>query len=199
MHNQTIVYYNENAAEFCRDTKNVDMSFCRDKFINLLKTGAKILDVGCGSGRDAKAFLDMGYQVTAIDASEQICREAEQLLGQTVVCMDFQSIDFRQKFDGIWACASLLHVPKQEMNEVLQKLRIALKEEGVLYASFKYGNGERISRGRFFNDYNEDLLKELIEHCHFKIIEIFITQDVREGRNAERWVNVLARKEGRKE
>lgn len=193
--NQTIAYYDKNAEKFCAATRDADMCFCRNKFLSLIGENAHILDAGCGSGRDSKAFLEAGYRVTAMDASAKVCKEAQVLLGQEVICKNFESIDYRQKFDGIWACASLLHVTKEKINDVLKRLWIALKNKGVLYASFKYGEGERVVNGRFFNDYNEFTLKDLIEINHFQIEEIFITKDVRIGREAERWVNVLARKE----
>lgn len=192
--NQTITYYDEKAEEFCAATRDADMSFCRNKFLNFMEQGACILDAGCGSGRDAKAFLEAGYQVTAMDASFKICKEAEKLLKQKVICISFEKMDFRQEFDGIWACASLLHISGEDIIQVLERCRIALKEKGVLYASFKYGQGERIVKGRLFNDYQEDSLKILMVKCGFSIIEIFVSQDVRVGRDAERWVNVLARK-----
>lgn len=191
---QTIAYYDKNAEKFCETTRNADMCFCRNKFLSLIGENAHILDAGCGSGRDSKAFLDAGYRVTAMDASAKVCKEAEVFFGQEVLCKNFESIDFRQEFDGIWACASLLHVTKEKINDVLKRLWIALKNKGVLYASFKYGEGERVVNGRFFNDYNELTLKDLVEINRFDIEEIFITKDVRIGRETERWVNVLARK-----
>ncbi|MCI8528370.1 MAG: class I SAM-dependent methyltransferase [Lachnospiraceae bacterium] len=192
--NQTIAYYNQNAREFCDVTRNADMGFCRNKFLHHLKLGAHILDAGCGSGRDAKAFMDAGYVVTALDASTEICKEAEKFLGQRVMCMSFEEMDFCQEFDGIWACASLLHISKETIVQVLKRFRAALKENGILYASFKYGQGERREGERFFMDYQEAPLKELMEECCFYIVEIFVSQDVRQGRNAQWWVNVLARK-----
>ncbi|MCI9597259.1 MAG: class I SAM-dependent methyltransferase [Firmicutes bacterium] len=218
---QTIAYYNENAEEFCQTTQNADMRFCREKFLTILRKSVNttdfqtngrymkpdeihqcqksknkihILDAGCGSGRDAKAFLDLGYCVTALDASEKVCQQAEKFIKQEVVCTPFEEMDFVESFHGIWACASLLHITKKHMTDVLQRLRTALKKGGILYASFKYGIGERTTNGRFFNDYTADELAALIASCHFSIEEIFITQDVRPNREHEPWLNVLARK-----
>ncbi len=204
--NQTISYYDENAKEFCHTTKDADMSFCRDKFLNLLekktqikakesdKSKIHILDAGCGSGRDAKAFLEAGYQVTALDASEKICKEAEKLIKRKVICIRFEELQFQQEFDGIWACASLLHVPYEEISGVLKRLREALKEDGILYASFKYGKGMRMDQNRIFYDYEEALLESLMGNNCFAVENIFRTRDVRKGRENEQWVNVLARK-----
>lgn len=210
MMNQTIFYYDENAEEFCRTTKDVDMSFCRDKFLHLLEKRSHfsvkecknaqmhILDAGCGSGRDAKAFLEAGYQVTAIDGSGKMCEEAEKLIKQKVFCMRFGELQFQQEFDGIWACASLLHVSYEEIDGVLKRLWDALKEDGIFYASFKYGTGMRSVKDRIFYDYEETALESLMVKNRFVVEEIFRTQDGRKGRENERWVNVLARKAGQK-
>ncbi|MCM1049138.1 MAG: class I SAM-dependent methyltransferase [Clostridiales bacterium] len=204
--NQTISYYDDNAEEFCRATKDSDMAFCRDKFLRLLnqkehinineseRTKIHILDAGCGSGRDARVFLDADYQVTALDASRRICEEAEKLMKKKVLCMRFEEMQFQQEFDGIWACASLLHVSYTEISGVLKRFCDALKDEGILYASFKYGKGMRMDKGRLFYDYEELGLKNLMISNGFLVEDIFITGDVRKGRENEQWVNVLTRK-----
>lgn len=189
--NQTISYYDKNAVEFCRNTIDADMSFCRDKFLKYLKDGSAILDAGCGSGRDSVVFKQLGYHVTAIDASPKICREAEKVLGQKVLCKTFEELDDEKIYDGIWACASLLHVPKVRLAEVLCRLKRALKDRGVLYASFKYGEEEKVVNGRLFSNYDEQSLKELMVENGFEVLELFVTQDVREDRHDEKWVNVV--------
>ena len=204
--NPVISYYDKNAEEFCRATKDADMSFCRDKFLHLLeqrnyikksksdKSKIHILDAGCGSGRDAKAFLDAGYQVTALDASRKMCEEAKKLIKQEVYCIKFEELQFQQEFDGIWACASLLHVSFAEINGVLKRLWDALKKDGVLYASFKYGEGIRTDNDRLFFNYEETTLNGLMINNGFLVEDIFLTQDVRKSREEERWINVLAKK-----
>lgn len=189
--NQTISYYDKNAKEFCKNTIDADMSFCRDKFLKYLSAGASILDAGCGSGRDSVAFKQLGYHVTAMDASPEICKEAEKVLGQKVLCKIFEELDDENIYDGIWACASLLHVPKESMGEVLYRLKLALKDGGILYASFKYGDGEKIVNERLFNYFNEQSLRMLMRENGFEVLELFVTQDVREGRSEEKWVNVV--------
>lgn len=189
--NRTISYYDKNAAEFCKNTIDADMSFCRDKFLKYLKTGSTILDAGCGSGRDSVAFKQLGYHVTAMDASLEICKEAEKVLGQKVLCKTFEELDDENVYDGIWACASLLHVPKESMAEVLCRLKCALKDGGILYASFKYGNEEKIVNGRLFNYYNEQSLRTLMDETGFEVLELFVTKDVREDRHEKLWVNVV--------
>ncbi|MCD8370522.1 MAG: class I SAM-dependent methyltransferase [Clostridiales bacterium] len=192
--NQTVSYYDEHTEEYCVATADADMSFCRDKFIAYLPAGAHILDAGCGSGRDSKVFIDNGFIVIAMDASEKMCTEAEKLLGQDVLQLSFEEMNFHNEFDGIWACASLLHVAKSEINMVMKNLRTALKPNGILYASFKYGTEERIAQGRLFNDYDEGSLITLLESNGFTVCDIFITEDVRKMRQGENWVNAIAKK-----
>ena len=189
--NQTISYYDENAREFCKNTIDADMSFCRDQFLKYLKPGAAILDAGCGSGRDSLAFKQLGYRITAMDASAKICQEAENVLGQKVLCKTFEELDDENVYDGIWACASLLHVSKERIAEVLYRMKCALKDGGVLYASFKYGDDERIVNGRFFSHYTEQTLRTIMMENGFEVLELFVTQDVREDRCEEKWVNVV--------
>lgn len=193
--NQTISYYDKNAAEFCKNTIDADMSFCRDKFLKYLKDGDAILDAGCGSGRDSLVFKQLGYHVTAMDASPKICQEAEKVLGQKVLCKTFEELDDENVYDGVWACASLLHVPKERMGEVLYRLKRTLKDGGILYASFKYGEEEKIVNGRLFNYYNEQSLRTLMCENGFDVLELFVTQDVREDRHEEKWVNVVGSEE----
>ena len=204
--NPVISYYDKNAEEFCRATKDADMSFCRDKFLHLLeqrnyikksksdKSKIHILDAGCGSGRDAKAFLDAGYQVTALDASRKMCEEAKKLIKQEVYCIKFEELQFQEEFNGIWACASLLHISFAEISGVLKRLWNALRENGVLYASIKYGEGIRTDKDRLFFNYEETALNNLMINNGYLIEDIFLTQDVRKSREGEQWINVLAKK-----
>ncbi|MEG2091102.1 class I SAM-dependent methyltransferase, partial [Niameybacter sp.] len=116
--NQTLNYYNTNAQDFIAGTLNVDMSELRNTFTKHLPQEAYILDAGCGSGRDSLAFKEAGYMVTAIDGSEAMCQQTEALIGQPVRHMVFQEVEDVQLYDGIWACATLLHVPDDEMVDV---------------------------------------------------------------------------------
>ena len=118
------------------------------------------------------------------------------MLGQKVLCKTFEELDDENAYDGIWACASLLHVPKERMGEVLYRLKRALKDGGVLYASFKYGEEEKIVNGRLFSYYDERSLRELMVENGFEVLELFVTQDVRKGRSEEKWVNVVGVKGG---
>ncbi len=189
---KNIEYYNTNAASFFAGTVNADMSFWRDKFEKQLAAGGCILDAGCGSGRDSKAFLDNGYSVVAFDASSEMCRMASELIGQEVLQMRFEDVAFVDEFDGIWACASLLHVPYDDLPDALGKLHRALKENGTLYVSFKYGEGTKQRGERVFSDFTEESVKMLLENAGFKILECGVSTDIRPDRADEKWVNVIA-------
>jgi SAM-dependent methyltransferase len=187
-------YYDKNAQEFFNDTVDADMTSHYKEFLKLIPKNARILDAGCGSGRDAKYFKESGYEVLAIDGSEEMCRLASELIGSDVLNMLFQDIDFIDEFDGIWASASLLHVPSDEISDVLKRLKKSLKKNGILYASFKYGDFEGERNGRYFNDLDETTSRQLFEKENFKVIKTWITSDSRKGRENEKWVNILIQK-----
>lgn len=191
----SIEFYNKNAEEFYNGTVNADMSATCDKFLKYIKHGGRILDVGCGSGRDSLYFLKRGYEVVSVDASEKMVESSSLLTGQKTILMRFDEIRFENEFDGIWACASLLHVPKSDIEDILRKLVKGLKTEGILFASFKYGNNEVIRDERLFNSYDEEGLQGLLRSTpELKLIDIWKTQDVRPGREGESWVSCICKK-----
>ena len=158
---QTLTYYNQNASSFFRNTVDVDMSVLHERFLSKVSAGGNVLDAGCGSGRDTKAFLSRGYRVTAFDASEELVNLAKKHTGAPVQLRSFLDVEEQAMYDGIWACASLLHVPHAEVPEVLQRLWNALKPGGAFYLSFKLGTTERVQDGRHFTDVDESQLQEL--------------------------------------
>ena len=192
---KTLKYYNENAQSFASGTVSVKFTEVQDKFLEKLNSDAYILDFGCGAGRDTKYFLSRGYQVDAVDGSEQLCRIASEYTGIKVRQMLFQELDEKEKYDGIWACASILHLPKKQLREVLENMYAALKSEGWIYISFKYGEFEGERNGRYFTDFTTDTFKDFIHDMHgLKIEEHWITGDVRPGRGEEKWLNLLLQK-----
>ena len=191
----TIRYYDDHADEYVSGTTGVDMESLYQPFLELMPKGGKILDAGCGSGRDAKAFLDLSYRVTAIDASAKMVEATTRLTGQPAQQQRFQDLNSRGEFDGIWACASLLHVPLMELDDVLVRFATALHPGGICYVSFKEGDGERTEGGRQFTDFTENGLRErLRQEVSFDVVRTWITTDLRPGRSDERWVNALVRK-----
>ncbi|MDO5131940.1 MAG: class I SAM-dependent methyltransferase [Eubacteriales bacterium] len=192
----TLQYYADHADTFIDATFDADMRPARNRFLERLPAGAYILDFGCGSGRDAKAFLESGFRVDAVDGSAELCRLASGITGISVRQMLFQELSAVELYEGIWACSSILHLPEQELRNVLHKITAALKPGGILYTSFKYGNFAGIRNGRYFTDFTEETLREFWkEFPSLKITELWITPDVRPGRENERWINLLAGKE----
>lgn len=186
-------YYKENKDEFINSTINCDMSFHYNKFEKYLSDDAKtILDIGFGSGRDSLYFSNK-YEVYSIDPLEEFCEHAKEIGLKNVFCQRVQDIKYTNMFDAIWACASLLHIPTYEMVYVLNKCYCALKENGVMYCSFKYGEFEGERNGRFFLDLIEERFRQFVSKTKFQILEVFITEDVRPDKT-ERWLNVILKK-----
>lgn len=188
--NKTLDYYDRQAQEFIQATINADMSCMQRHFLTYIKRGGRILDLGCGSGRDSKMFLDAGYKVVSVDGSLQMCRAAEMLTGQEAVHSTFQAYAPSGVFDGIWACASLLHLERTEIYRVVKKLLFSLRKGGCFYMSFKYGtfSGER--NGRFFTDMTEDILHVVLSGITgLELVDVAITDDVRPTRAHEKWLN----------
>lgn len=195
MKNNTLNYYNINANSFVSSTLSVDFTQTQDRFLRLLPSAAAILDFGCGSGRDTKYFLDAGMQVDATDGSEELCRLASEYTGIPVRQMLFEELDAKAQYDGIWACSSILHLSQESLKDVLKKMIAALKENGIIYTSFKYGTFEGERNGRFFTDFTEETFREFVADVDgIRIEEMWITGDVRPGRGDERWLNLILRK-----
>lgn len=195
LEDSTLSYYNTNAHSFVSSTLSVDFTQTQDKFLKLLSPAATILDFGCGSGRDTKYFLDAGMHVDATDGSEELCRLASEYAGIPVRQMLFEELNAKAQYDGIWACSSILHLPKDALKGVFKKMIEALKENGVIYTSFKYGTFEGERNGRFFIDFTEETFRDFsVDIEGMQIEEMWITGDVRPGRGEERWLNLILRK-----
>ncbi len=195
MNDDTTVYYDTNADDFIEGTVNVDTGSLRDRFLKYVPASGRILDLGCGSGRDTKVFADAGYEVAAIDASTELCARASEYSGIDVKCMRFEELEDIEKYDGIFACASLLHVPIEDLPEILKRVNRALKSHGVLYASFKYGDFSGERDGRYFHDMNEASVEELFAKVPgFTIKEMWQSHDVRRNKDAY-WINAIAQRD----
>lgn len=190
----TLDYYNKNAELFCTQTVNIDMESLYKYFLRYLPEQAKILDLGCGSGRDALAFKNKGYEVDAIDASIELVKKARELTGIQVKHQSFYDLNEEAVYDGIWACASLLHCERDRLTEVTEKIFNALKPNGVCYMSFKYGNLDRIKDERSFTDLDEQQAQALLDQLDgIESLEQWITVDKRPDRDEE-WLNILWKK-----
>jgi SAM-dependent methyltransferase len=188
----TIAYYDQNAAPFSSSTEGVDMSHLYAEFLPMIPQGGRILDAGCGAGRDTAYFKSLGYNVSAFDASRELAAIATEKIGIPVEVMTFQDVEAVDEFDGVWACASLLHIANAEMCDALHRLSRALKVGGALYVSFKHGSRERQHGGRFFNDFDEAKLKSVLQkHPELSIQKLWLSSDARPGREQEQWLNAI--------
>lgn len=188
-------YYDLHAKQYLSTTRNVDMTSHYAMFLPYIPSGGCILDAGCGSGRDSRYFLDRGYQVEAFDLSESMVKAAGELTGLPVRNLSFRQMDYKNSFDGIWACASLLHVPMNELPLVFERMAVALKEQGVLYCSFKLQAEGFQSEGRHFTCFTTDAFGRFVDELPwFSIEELVETRDHRPGRAEEYWINAILKK-----
>lgn len=191
----TLQYYNQHAKAYVDSTRDVEFSQTQERFLQYLKPGARILDFGCGSGRDTKYFRNRGFQVEAVDGSAEFVRIASDYTGTNVRRMLFQDLDEVDRYDGIWACSSILHLPFAELEEVLGKMARALRRRGIVYTSFKYGTEEGGRSGRYFTNMTEAKMAGLLERIPvYDVEEMWVTFDVRPDRGDERWLNMILRK-----
>ncbi len=191
----SIDYYERYAASYYDNTSELSMEEQLDRFIALLPENAEVLDLGCGSGRDTIYLEENGCQVTPMDGSRQMCLLAEINTDMEVLHMTFDEMEFQEVFDGIWACASLLHVPEEEMDRIMVRVTSALVPGGILYMSFKYGEGEEIRDHRLYHNYTEETAKEMLSHePELELLEMWQSEDVRG--NGGLWLNILARRAG---
>ena len=191
----TLNYYNTTAQAFTASTIKVVFTEIQSTFLSYLPPRSHILDFGCGSGRDTKYFLAQGHQVDATDGSEELCKIAGEYTGIPVKQMLFEELDGVEEYDGIWACASILHVAKAQLPEILQKMTTATKKGGIIYASFKYGDFEGEKNGRFFTYLTEGSFEELIKDIpELKIEKMWTSTDVRADRADEMWLNIILRR-----
>ncbi|MBP3772100.1 MAG: class I SAM-dependent methyltransferase [Treponema sp.] len=190
----TLSYYAINAQDFINSTISVDMKSIQNEFLSLLKRDSLILDYGCGSGRDSKYFLEKGFKVEAFDGCDSFCKAASKLAGIVVKNITFSDFSEKQKYDGIWACSSLLHAQKSELPYLLKKIEEALKLNGIFYCSFKKGKFEGERNGRYFSDFTKEELTKLVEtSTNLSLVKIWMTKDARPERNDE-WINSIWRK-----
>ena len=188
---KTDSFYNQNAQQFFDSTVKLNMQDLYEPFLAGIPKHGRILDAGCGSGRDAKHFEDLGFSVVAFDSSSELCNIASVHLGQKVLNGTFQDIQFENEFDGVWACASLLHLSMSELPAAFKRLNLALKKDGVMYCSLKHGDFEGERNGRYFTDLSWPSLQQLTSAQGFSEKKYWITSDVRPDRKSEEWLNGL--------
>ena len=189
----TLDYYNKNSEEYFNSTLNVDMTNTYKEFLKLVPEGGKILDLGCGSGRDSMNFMKLGYEVTAVDGSKELAKKASALLGKEVIASTFEELELKEKFHGIWACASLLHIKREDLKTVLNNLYNNLDDNGVFYMSFKYGEKEYVDdKNRYFNCFtDESIISFINENTKYNILGLYITEDKLGRVNEVKWLKLI--------
>lgn len=191
----SVEFYDINHEEFIQSTVGVDMSQLYEQFCTLLPADAKILDAGCGSGRDALYFKQSGFQVVAIDASAKMVQATQRFADVDCRQMSFEHLSLEREFNAIWACASLLHIARDRLVSVLFNFANILVPNGLIYVSFKQGNLERQVGLRYFNDMNANSLEQIVNNVsNLKIEKIWLTDDARLNRSEEKWLNAILKK-----
>lgn len=188
----SVDYYNTYSIPFYERTIDADLSAIYAKFLDALGPKGHILDAGCGVGRDSKYFRSQGYTTVAFDASEAMVRLASNEIGDVVAHKTFQEIDYTEVFDGIWASASLIHVPYHELRMVLERLHKALKPGGIFYASIKYGSSHRFLDERDFYDHDETTITPYLEGL-FEQISLCETPHthIQTPSSTKSWLNIF--------
>jgi 2-polyprenyl-3-methyl-5-hydroxy-6-metoxy-1,4-benzoquinol methylase len=190
----SIGYYDQNSDTFFRETVEADMRELRARFLAHVPAGGRILDAGCGSGRDALAFQRQGYTVEAFDGSAEMVRLARAHTGLPVRHLLFEEVDWTETFDGVWACASLLHVPRAHLPDTIERFVRTLRQRGVLFVSFKRGQLEREVYGRHFTDLTEGDLRQLLAATRLEALDVWISRDVRSGRDDKLWISGIGKR-----
>jgi SAM-dependent methyltransferase len=161
MDDATLQFYRRNAEAYAK--REITSRHARlTKFLALLPPGTAILELGCGAGGDSAEMLARGYDVTPTDGSPEMADVAARRLGHPVKTLLFHELDAIEAYDGVWANACLLHVPRDQLANVLALIHRALKQDGAFYASYKSGDGDgRDGLDRYYNYPTEDWLRAI--------------------------------------
>lgn len=189
----TLKYYNENAEKYFEQTINADFDINYRKFLKHIKKNSFILDFACGSGRDSKFFIGKGYKVRAIDGSYKMCEIASEYINQKVDCIEFKDFNEENIYDAIWACSVILHIEEENLKDILIKLIKALKNEGIIYFSFKKGKGSEIFEGKLYNYMTKEDLLNILSNIGFnyEIKEYYETISSTDKIRKSVWANLV--------
>lgn len=191
---KTIEFYNKNSKRYFERTVKIDLLKSYNNFFPHIPAKGRIFDVGCGSGRDVKVFLELGYEVVAIDASNEMVKLAIAYTNHPVIQKSFMDISYDSEFDGIWANASLLHVPSNQFLQVMEKLNKALKPNGVMYLMFRYGDFEGVIDDRYYNYFTKERLKYYIDQLdNIKTVDLTVVKSYEED-NSMTWLHCFIQK-----
>lgn len=191
----TIDFYNDNANKYFESTKDGNMLEKYNSFLKHIPSNGSILDFGCGSGRDSKYFIEQGYSVTAIDGSKELCKLASEYIGQDVMCMNFLELNDINMYDGIWACASIIHLTYDELLSVIPKMIMSLKDHGIIYTCFKNGEGNEVVDGKYFTYLTKDgFIDVIIKFNELELIDYYDSRSVTNMNETRYWNNFVLRK-----
>ena len=188
----TLSWYRENAIQYAEETRNSLVLDALWEFLSRMKAGGTILDYGSGSGRDSAYFLDKGFSVDSLDGSAEMKAQAERLFGIKVKLSSFLSLEEKEKYDGIWAQASILHLEEHDLRVALTLIERALKRDGVFYSSFRKGEEDGYEKGRWYTNMTERRFLSFLPASLY-VEKIWESQDVRPGVN-KTWLSIICRK-----
>ena len=188
----TLSWYRDNAIQYAEETRNSLVLDALWEFLSRMKEGGTILDYGSGSGRDSAYFLDKGFSVDSLDGSAEMKAQAERLFGIKVKLASFLSLEEKDKYDGIWAQASILHLEEHDLRVALTLIERALKRDGVFYSSFRKGEGDGYENGRWYTNMTERRFLSFLP-AKLYVEKIWESQDVRPGVNRT-WLSIICRK-----
>ena len=188
----TLSWYRENAIQYAEETRNSLVLDALWEFLSRMKEGGTILDYGSGSGRDSAYFLDKGFSVDSLDGSAEMKAQAERLFGIKVKLASFLSLEEKEKYDGIWAQASILHLEEHDLRAALTLIERALKRDGVFYSSFRKGEEDGYENGRWYTNMTERRFLSFLPASLY-VEKIWESQDVRPGVNRT-WLSIICRK-----
>lgn len=193
--------YNDTAIEYSKKTVKIQPEHKVEKFLSYLSPNDKLLDIGCGPGRDASYFVEKGFDVTGIDISSKMIQLArEEVPNATFELMDIEEMTFPENhFDAVWASASLLHVPKDKINSILKQIQRFVKEGGIIYLSLKKGEGETLTPDhryggvkKFWAYYQEEELLSLLKNEGFTVLEHDL-HDQSTSYQTHPWISVICK------
>jgi SAM-dependent methyltransferase len=189
----TMAFYEAHAHDYFNRTVSADLGSIYKRFLRYMKPGGRILDVGSGSGRDLKAFRACGYDLVGIDASPTLAKLASDFSGATCLPMRFEDLRFDDTFDAAWACASLLHIPKEKLPSVLRQIYNILAFDGILFVSVQLGKGEKLlPDGRFFAYYTQKEFARYLDRSGFFIDQSWKSKDSLRSQRPISWLNIIA-------
>lgn len=188
----TSEFYSKNAQTYV-ESGGIYENPWRHRFLGSLKQGAAILELGCGGGYDAHAMIAAGFDVTPTDGTPEMAAQAQKRLGIPVNVLEFSDLEDVNRFDGVWANACLLHVPRGELPAILKRIHIALRSGGVFYASYKAGEEEgRDALGRYYNYPSAEWLSALYGALAWEKVTIEEADGSGYDRLPTRWLHVMA-------